>query len=126
MWDKNRNSRLEQCRSDVCGIVRQIDEAFFFLQVVGGLGQLLLQSSGGAPGIVASGLSDLLLHLGVVHDLGRAIFGGGGAPCKTIHSIVSASFSVHRSIKQMYRSWGWMKRWETYTLSMALRISHME
>lgn len=50
---------------------------FLHLQVVGGLSQLLLQSTRGAPGIVAGGLSDLLLHLGVVHDLGRAIFGVG-------------------------------------------------
>ena len=40
------------------------------IQVVGGLGQLLLQGARGAPGVVAGGLSDLLFHLCEVHDFG--------------------------------------------------------
>ena len=41
------------------------------VQVVCGLSQLLLQGAGCTPGIVAGSLPDLLLHLGVIHDLGR-------------------------------------------------------
>lgn len=41
------------------------------VQIVCGLGQFLLQGAGRTPGVVASSLPDLLLHLGVVHHLGR-------------------------------------------------------
>lgn len=62
-------SRLQMSDQLTDNVLRQTS---MLVQAVRGLSQLLLQGARCTPGFVTGSFSHFLLHLGVVHDLGRA------------------------------------------------------
>lgn len=114
-----KQSKVAMSRCHVC--LHDVDSSCVYVQVVGGLGEFLLEGSGCTPGVVAGCLSDLLLHLCQVHHLCRPIM-----HIYTGWVITHLNDSYKRIQSAQIYSCSLKGSVDTYTLSMALRISHME